>query len=173
MVGVNGNMGYKNPMAEAGVGVESLGSNYFLDLSTRVAFNRKLETGDGHTIYASGMGYTKLGKAFLGGGVSYANLQTSAWSKDRTAPVIGVMFNLPRARIRGTYQFAGNDHANGARQIGGSLEIFLTNRIRLIEQIAVVSYYPTDQPLAGRSTGVDMRAGIMFMLGKSVARGKG
>ena len=166
LVGVNGNMGYSNPMAEAGVGLESQGPNYFFDFNARVAFDRKLETGDGHTVYASGMGYMKLGRAFVGGGMNHAQLSTSLWSKSRTAPTIGAMFNINRARIRANYQFAGTDKLNGGRTVGGSVEFFLTNRIRLVEQISVVSYHPTGQPNAARSAGIDVRTGIKFMLGK-------
>jgi hypothetical protein len=163
--GVNGNMGYRNPSAEGGVGLESRGVDYLFDANARLSWDRKLQTGDGHTIYASGMGYMRIGQALIGGGMSYGNLQTSLWSKDRIAPVIGSLFNLRRMRIIASYQMAGSDKLNGAREVTGGAEFFLSPRWRLVEQVSLINYYPTGQPTAGRVFGADVRGGVKYMFG--------
>jgi hypothetical protein len=165
LFGVNGNMGYGNPSVEGAFGLESQGPNYFVDSSTRLSYDRKLQTGDGHTFYASGIGYRKVGNALVGGGASYGDLQTSLWSKNRFAPVIASLFNLRRMRVSLSYQMAGTDKLNGAREATGGVEFFLSRRWRLVEQGSVINYYPTGQPQAGRVFGVDIRAGVKYMLG--------
>jgi hypothetical protein len=165
LFGVNGNLGYGNPSVEGAFGVESRGANYLVDTNTRLSYDRKMETGDGHTYYAAGMGYMKLGNAFVGAGGSYGDLQTSLWAKSRLAPVIGSLFNLRRMRVNLSYQMAGSDKLNGAREATGGVEFFLSPHWRLVEQGSVINYYPTGQPQAGRVFGVDIRAGFKYMLG--------
>jgi hypothetical protein len=68
-------------------------------------------------------------------------------------------------RVNVSYQMAGTDKLNGAREATGGVEFFLSPRWRLVEQGSLINYYPTGQPQAGRVFGVDIRCGVKYMLG--------
>lgn len=159
--GVYANLGYHNPVVNGGAGIELEATHVFATAEASAIFDRKLDTGNGHSWQTDAGVYWRASRFLAGAGDRWTKLITSQYEKQGNRPYVGVGYEGTSVRILAQYVTPWFDVQNGLQGPRVSSELVASKHWHVVLIQGVYRYHDTGN-LGSRRWGVEDTLGLKF-----------